>query len=462
MRLGYQRKRLGDVAHGRRLAKTLAERERWPRERLERHQREAVDAIVRHAAAHSPLWRERLAGRIGRGPVELAALPTLDKATLMERFDELVTDRRLRRDALLAHIESLDGDDLYLGEHRVMTTSGSSGRKGLFVYDRAAWAAIVAQFFRYSAMAGVAPRLPRRLRIAAIGGGAPTHMTRRVAATIAVGIHRVLSLTATMPLERLVAELNAFRPDFLNVYPSLAVLLAYEQEAGRLRIAPQGMSTSSELRTPEMTERIRSAFGVTPVDLYGTTEGLWGASCEHGAGVHLFEDLTVVENVDGEGRPVPDGERGARLLVTSLFNRVQPLIRFELSDVVALETEPCRCGRTLRRVRAIEGRADDVLVMPGAGGRDVAVLPTQFAVVTADRDVREFQVVQAGGLLRLRVALRDGARADEASARLRARVGERLAALGVPDPRIEVETCRALERPPAGKLRVVVADRPSA
>ena len=55
----------------------------------------------------------------------------------MERFDDMVTDRRLRRDALLAHVERLDGDELYLGRYRAMTTSGSSGRKGLFVYDRA-------------------------------------------------------------------------------------------------------------------------------------------------------------------------------------------------------------------------------------------------------------------------------------------------------------------------------------
>lgn len=47
-----------------------------------------------------------------------------------------MTDRRLRRDELLIHVETLTGDSLYLGRYRAMTTSGSSGRKGLFVYDR--------------------------------------------------------------------------------------------------------------------------------------------------------------------------------------------------------------------------------------------------------------------------------------------------------------------------------------
>ena len=82
---------------------------------------------------------------------------------------------------------------------------------------------------------------------------------------------------------------------------------------------------------------------------------------------------------------------GARLLVTNLFNRVLPLIRFEVSDLVALDPEPCPCGRSLMRVRSLEGRAEEVLDVGG-----VTVHPMQFALVTADPDVREFQVVQEG------------------------------------------------------------------
>ncbi len=148
-----------------------------------------------------------------------------------------------------------------------MTTSGSSGRKGLFVYDEPGWQAIMAQFFRYNAMVGVRPRLPRRLRIAAIGGASPVHMTRQVSATSSIGVHRVLSLPVTLPVERLVEVLNRFQPEFMNVYPSVGMMLAEEQLAGRLHLSLANMSTSSEMRTPEMTERIVEAFGVRPFDL---------------------------------------------------------------------------------------------------------------------------------------------------------------------------------------------------
>lgn len=262
MSLTYQRKRLADFGRGARLSREFSARERWPHERLARLQQERLDEIVRHAAALSPLHRDRI-GPLS-GPVELTRLPTLDKATMMDRFDELVTDPRLHRDELLAHVEGLTDDALYLGRYRAMTTSGSSGRKGLFVYDRREWTALIAQFLRYSAISGVRPRMPRRLRVAALIAASPSHMSRRIARSVGIGVHRVLALPVTLPLSTLVDELNHYQPQFLHAYPSLAVLLAEEQLAGRLRIAPDGMSTSSELRTPEMTARIEEAFGGHP------------------------------------------------------------------------------------------------------------------------------------------------------------------------------------------------------
>jgi phenylacetate-CoA ligase len=457
MDIGYRRDQVSNFAAALRSARELRERERWPRGRLREHQRARLAELVRHAVAHAPGWRERLGGLTPGAPFALSDLPVLTKQELMDRFDELVTDRRLRRDDLLARVEEMRGDELWLDGYRAMTTSGSSGRKGVFVYDREGWRAILGQFLRQSRMMGLTPKLPRR-RLATVLGASPTHMSRRLAESVRVGAHRVLPLGVTDPLDEIVARLNRFGPGFLGCYPSIAMRLAEEQSAGRLRLSLGTMATSSELRTPEMTERLAEAFGVRPFDLYGTTEGLWGAECEHHAGIHLFEDLTIVENVDADGRPVPDGERGEKLLVTNLHNRVQPIIRMEVSDLVVLDPEPCPCGRTLVRMRAVEGRSDDVLRLPGRDGAEVAVQPLQFALVTRDRDVREFQVVQQGDALRLLVVARDGANGG-LEERLTGALGERLRALGVRDPRVTVERRAELERSPGGKLQVVVADR---
>jgi len=109
-------------------------------------------------------------------------------------------------------------------------------------------------------------------------------------------------------------------------------------------------------------------------------------------------------------------------------------------------------------MRAVDGRADAVLRLPGEAGARVPVHPLQFGVITADRGVREFQVLQRGDGVHVRVVVREGEAPAAVAERLRERVGARLAALGVPHPHVEVDPCAALERPPAGKLQLLVAE----
>lgn len=101
MSLAYKARCLAEVTRAIKQSRAGAERERWERERLERWQRERLNELVAYAVENSPFWQARL-GR-PHGEIRLHDLPVLDKPTMMEHFDELVTDRRLRRDALLEH-----------------------------------------------------------------------------------------------------------------------------------------------------------------------------------------------------------------------------------------------------------------------------------------------------------------------------------------------------------------------
>jgi phenylacetate-CoA ligase len=456
----YHQRRLADVAAALRQARTQTGREQGPRAQLADHQQQRLETVVRHAAANSPFYRRWFAetGALGTGPVELVRLPVLTKSLLMEQFDELVCDPHLRRDQLLDWVGQLTRDQLYLDRYRVMATSGSSGRPGLFVYDPAGWRSIIAQMLRSSSWAGLVPSLPRQ-RVAWLGGAAPSHISRQAAATVAIGLHRVLALPVTLPLPRLVQALNQFQPTYLNVYPSVAMWLAEEQLAGRLRLAPQMLVTVAELRTPAMTQRLTDAFGVHPFDVYGSTEGLFGSECEQHQGIHLFEDTTLVENVDADGQPVPAGQFGARLLVTNLYNLVQPLLRLEVTDLVTLDPDPCPCGRTLIRAAAIHGRSDDVLSLPTGDGGRVSVHPLQFALLTRDPQVREFQVVQDGPALRILIVPSPAVAEDDdrLETRLAQAVAQQLLGLGVHDPQITVERRLELPRSAGGKLKLVIA-----
>ena len=460
----YQWRHVADLAVALRLARAQIGGEHGTRAELARHQQERLELVVRYAATHSPFYRRHFAetGALGDGPVQLARLPVLDRSLLMEHFDELVCDPRLRRDELLDWVGRTTRDQLYLDRYRVMLTSGSSGRPGLFVYDAAGWRSIAAGLLRGTTWYGLRPTLPRQ-RMAFVGAASPSHISRQ-AATTGIGVHRVLAVPITLPLPHIVQALNQFQPTYLQSYPSAATWLVDEQHTGRLRISPRILVTAAELRTLAATQRLEGAFGVRPFDLYGSSEGLFGSECERHQGIHLFEDTTLVENVDADGQPVPPGQSGARLLVTNLYNLVQPLLRLEVTDVVTLDPNPCPCGRILARMKTIYGRSDDVLSLCARDGGQVAVHPLHFALLTRDPEVREFQVIQDGPLLRVLVVPRHPSspaalgRDDGLETRLSHAIAQQLLGIGVQDPQVTVERRSELARTAGGKLKLVSAD----
>jgi len=439
-------RRLGDLAgamrHYRRLTSVGT-----PREELLALQQRRLVQTARHAAGASPIYRELYAGIELAEDLEVRALPVVTKAMLMERFDEWVTDPRLRRSEVEAHLERVRGDELYLGAYRCMPTGGTTGRKGIFVYDRDEWRQCLTAFLRWSELTGVRPRLGRRLRIATVGATSALHMTARFAMSVDLGVYALRQLDARTPLREVVSALNEHRPEQVVAYPSMASLLALEQLEGRLHIAPRVVCTSSEVRTEEMTANIRDAWGVEPFDLYGTTESLYAGDCSHHRGMHVFEDLGLMEVVDEQGDPAPDGVVGAKLLATSFIKRTQPVLRYEISDMMAHTTAPCPCGRPLARIVSLDGRSDDVLLMKGADGRTVAVHPlTLRSPMAALRGLRQYKIVHDDDGLHVLVVLRDTAAPGEIAPRAEAMLRSKLLAAGVASPRIEVAIVAELPR----------------
>ena len=202
-----------------------------------------------------------------------------------------------------------------------------------------------------------------------------------------------LSLDAGNSLEEIVSKLNAYQPSVMMVYPSLMQLLAAEQKAGRLKIAPMHIQCTSEVMTSEARAEIESAFQVAPADVYAASEcGCLAASCIQNEGLHLSEDLLIVEVVDEEGRAVPPGITGVRTLVTVLPGRTMPLIRYELSDRLTLLSEPCACGKPYARIAAVGGRQGDILRFPAKTGGEVEIAPAQISAALRELAIRGWQL----------------------------------------------------------------------
>jgi phenylacetate-CoA ligase len=111
--------------------------------------------------------------------------------------------------------------------------------------------------------------------------------------------------------------------------------------------------------------------------------------------MHLFEDLVITEVVDEDNRPVPPGIYGEKVLVTVLFSRTLPLIRYEMSDSLRPANSPyCPCGHPFALIDGVQRRVEDMLRFPATGGSQVTVQPTLFHRVMDAVSASGRQVVQ--------------------------------------------------------------------
>jgi putative adenylate-forming enzyme len=380
----------------------LRKREQWDLQTLRSHQEQALTRLRTYALAHSPFYSER---HRGLEDAPLTALPAITKRELMTRFDEVVTDRSLHLSDLERYLSS-GGDKPLADRYWVAATSGSSGLRAIVPTDRDEWASIIASYARANEWAGVRPTLCHRARMAVVSSRSPWHQSARVGATIQSPLVNTLRLDAGDPVPETVTRLNAFEPEVLIAYASVLRILAEEQLAGHLLIHPKAVNASSEVLTPHTRELISQAWGVPPFEVYAATEtGGIAAECARHRGMHVFEDLVLAESVDDDYQPVPDGETGSRLLVTVLHSRTLPLIRYELTDRVRVSKERCGCGLPFRMIEAVEGRTEDVLVLPAvSGGGQVRVHPVLVHQVLDPLRCDGFQVRRSGDALEVSIA----------------------------------------------------------
>src|SRR5215207_3674570 len=244
-----------------------AERLTWPLERLHRLRDERLRALLRTAKARSSWHAKRLTG-VDVDAVtgaDLAAIPTMTKADVMEHWDEIVTDRRLSLELAEEHLERVvaDGPAYLFGEFQVVTTGGSSGNRGVFVWDFEGWLSFGLSRDRTTLWlarhAGGGADM-RRAFVAAAHATHPTSIvTRTFAGSPQLGMSR--SFPVTLPLSEIVAGLNDFRPTHLFAYPSMMHRLAGELRAGRLRIAPRELNCGAEPLVADARVQIEAAFG---------------------------------------------------------------------------------------------------------------------------------------------------------------------------------------------------------
>lgn len=378
---------------------------RMPRDKVLKSSDKRMRKLVRYASENSPFYRKLYAG-IG-DDFKLSDLPPVTKAQLMSSFDDVVTDR----DITMAKIDEFTSDLSNIGrkingKYLVFKTSGSTGIPATVLYDDEAIDAS-------SAVAALRTFARKEDLKAFMGHGKKTAgVFADNGFYLACGMSRYLQLK--MPRQNskitvdvnadaksIVNELNKFQPSMLSGYPSNLSLLS---EMNGLDIHPDIVITGGELLTDEVRQKISRRFNCYVQTHYSCTEGgEIACECEY-KHLHINEDFVIFEPVDKDYNPVPCGVMSDKALITNLSNRIQPFIRYELTDRVIVHDEKCPCGRSSHWVE-IEGRTDDILIFEGG----IKVAPMSlYKVLEEVPGILRFQLVQkSSDLLELRLIADD-------------------------------------------------------
>jgi phenylacetate-CoA ligase len=337
-------------------ADTRTDVERLALDGQRRLQEQLLPAQIARVRAASPFYAERL----GEGSVdtldELASLPFVTKAELLEAQAE---------DPPLGPIAGAARDDIV----RLHVTSGTTGTPLLIGFTAADLERSTIAGARAFRMAGVTPDLTilHCVNYAFYAGGIADHMSLEAtgATVVPVGLGQS---------DRLLDLFPSLRPDGIFAITSYANHLAERARAKELDPRELGLRTivtggEPGGDIPELRARIEETWRARVVDTYGLGE-VWptlGAQCEVRDGFHLTTtDLLVTELVDPETDRVLGWEPGTtgELVYTHLHREASPLVRFRSRDRAAVLALDCECGRRTPRFRLL-GRVDDMIVVRG-------------------------------------------------------------------------------------------------
>jgi phenylacetate-CoA ligase len=324
----------------------------WPRERLENLRVERLRALLAHAGAHVPYYRDLFA-RTGFDPAALRSVDDLQQLPFL--------DKPLIR----ANTDALKADDAE-GLAR-FNTGGSSGVPLIFYIGRERVSRDVAAKWRATRWWGVDIGDPE-----IVLWGSPIELGAQDRVR---QLRDALMRTRLLPafemsdekVSAFIDEIRAMRPKMLFGYPSaFAHIAAHAQRSGR-RLDDVGIEVvfvTSERLYDHQRVLIEQVFGAPVANGYGGRDaGFIAHQCPSGS-MHITAEDIIVEIVDRDGRVLPPGESG-EIVVTHLATREFPFVRYRTGDIGVLagpDDAACTCGRTLPVLKEVQGRSTDFIV----------------------------------------------------------------------------------------------------
>lgn len=309
------------------------------------------------------------------------SFPVINKAIFMANFDTINTVNIKLEEALAVAVKSEENRDFSptIKGITVGLSSGTSGNRGVFLAsekERAYWVALVLDRVLGFSL---------KKRSIAFFLRANSNLYDSVKSKL-LAFHFFDLLN---PLEKHIERLNTLQPTILVAQPSMLLELANAIEANKLDIKPTKVISVAEVLTPEDKAYLSSVFEQTIHQVYQCTEGFLASSCEHGT-LHFNEDFLIIEQ-----KYIDEEQIRFHPVITDLKRRSQPIIRYELNDIIQEKTS-CLCGSKFLAIDAIEGRSDDILIFKNIDNQEVKIFPDFFrrAIILSDEQISDYALIQ--------------------------------------------------------------------
>lgn len=329
-------------------------------------------------------------------------LPIIDKTMVMDNFDSLITDPSITRSSVEEFLSNDINPRNRFRNNTVITTSGSTGVPGIFIYSKEEWEFVAALVVARISQPVFNPF--HKLRLAYLGNSGGHYAGVTLTSDAPKFLYNTNLFSNPQDIKSLISGLNAFQPDIISGYAGTIYQLALAQIGGQLNIKPGRLQASGEVLTKNMRNTIESAFDQDVFDLYACSESIvLGIQKSRRDPFYLFNDWHQLEVIDENDKLVPEGTQGS-LLVTPLYRTLQPLIRYRMSDTMALSTteEPFV---TLNR---FSGRTEDSLDFINPVGVKHTIHNSDMIALFAP-GLRQFQFEQTSpNSLLLRISIHDG------------------------------------------------------
>lgn len=423
--------------------------------------KERFDSIVNYVKESSPYYKE-LYKNIG-DDFGLSDLPPTNKKELMSHFDDWITDQSIKLSDVNEFMKDVDNIGRKLrGDYLVLTTSGSTGDPLVMLCDRntnnvMGGISATRAFTRKQDMKAFLKAGKKTIGVFATSGFYLGNSSVRSRLLAMPWKKKQMAVTSALfPISQIVDELNAFQPAMLGGYPTVLELLIDEQKSGRLHISPVIIMTGGEYLDNDLREKLSDAFHCYVQTSYSCTEG-GTIACEcTEQRFHINDDWVIVEPVDKNNRPVPDGVQSDKILLTNLFNYTQPFIRYEVTDRVVMYHEPCACGNPAPWL-TLEGRIDDIVIFVEEE-KEIKIAPLAiYATLKEIHEIQRFQVVaHKDNKLELRITPVCGHSKDEVFESARIALESFLATHDIHHVEIYLSAQEPKQHPRSGKFKHVM------